>query len=209
MKYKGVVFLGQPSDPDDIRLAKAYVKAAFSLDEGFSASIDIEHAKNNLWYLKREYEETGCLFRVFVPFKGDDINVSEAKEIALMRGLLEHEGEPDYEVTPEVEVLLGWEGVPLTGTCFGSDIFFRGDKLLERYPETSSYILGPEGSPSKTETVLVATVPPDKQFTWEQVDRACRKIWDEVGHALCGHPHCMIGAYLDVLGITHNYGCTN
>lgn len=90
-------------------IAEAYIDAAFSLDPAFKAQgINIDYAKNNLSYLVREYEETETLFRVFVPFiGGGDENVDSAREVALVRPLLEHEGEPDYKMTPEVERLMG------------------------------------------------------------------------------------------------------
>lgn len=56
---------------------------------------DVDYGVSNLSYLQREVDETGSLFRVFVPFTADNSNVKDSHEIALLRGLLEYGGESE------------------------------------------------------------------------------------------------------------------
>jgi hypothetical protein len=91
-------------------LAKLYINAAFSLQPDFrSAGFNAAYGLNNLPYLAGEYEESGQLYRVFVPFLSAPEGTAEveaAKEVALMRPLLEPPEEPEYPLTPEVQRLL-------------------------------------------------------------------------------------------------------
>lgn len=93
-----------------VDLAKLYIDAAFSLVPDFqSTGFDAEYGKNNLWYLAREWDETGQLYRVFNPFapaEAGSADIEAAKEIALYRAVLEPPEEPDYLMTPEVQALL-------------------------------------------------------------------------------------------------------
>lgn len=100
-----------PSPQRAMELARLYIDAAFSLVPDFKAAgFNAGYGENNLPYLRNEYEESGQLFRVFVPFV--PINAEEspqiegAKKIALMRAILDPPEEPDYQITPEVQRLL-------------------------------------------------------------------------------------------------------
>ena len=109
MIYKGVD-IGEFGEKETA-LAMLYVDAAFSLEPDFrAAGLDISYAINNLPYLQREYDESGQLYRVFVPFEMEEekssSQIGAAKEVALMRAVLEPPEEPEYQLTPEVQKLL-------------------------------------------------------------------------------------------------------
>jgi hypothetical protein len=93
-----------------IGLAKAYIDAAVSLQPNFqSPGFNAGYGLNNLPYLASDYEEDRQLYRVFVPFLSAPEGTAEveaAKEVALMRAVLEPPEEPEYPLTPEVQRLL-------------------------------------------------------------------------------------------------------
>jgi len=82
--------------PSLLEISRLYIEAAFGLEPGFRASaINASYARNNIPYLERELEESGDMFRVFVPFSGDEdcLLAKDAHTVAGMRPLLTY-GQP-------------------------------------------------------------------------------------------------------------------
>ncbi len=100
-----------PGPQRAMELARLYIDAAVSLVPDFKAAgFNAGYGENNLPYLKSEYEESGQLYRVFVPFvpvsAEESPLIEGAKNIALMRAILDPPDEPDFPLTPEVQRLL-------------------------------------------------------------------------------------------------------
>ncbi len=103
-EYKGISLLetalrnaySDDSDKTRVALAKAYIDLAQHLEPDLkSGVIDIEYCWNNLHYLQQEIDETGSLYRVFVPIDSDHHISSYAQEVAAYRGFLTYDGEDE------------------------------------------------------------------------------------------------------------------
>jgi hypothetical protein len=90
-----------------IEVAKLYIDLATSIDPTLvSGEFSVDYGVSNLSYLQREIEETGSLFRVFLPFRANNTNVEGSHEIALLRGFLEYEGESEIDSLSDQQICL-------------------------------------------------------------------------------------------------------
>ena len=89
-----------------LEIAKLYVDLATSIDPSLkSGEFDVDYGVNNLPYLADEIDETGSLFRIFVPFRADHPYVEFSHEIALFRGMLEYGGGEEHLNDEQQELL--------------------------------------------------------------------------------------------------------
>jgi len=82
----------EPLSDLEHKVARAYIAAARDLEpeNGFEF-LDIEYAKNNLFYVASEWDETATTWRVFVPFQGPSEAIKEATALARLRALMVHD----------------------------------------------------------------------------------------------------------------------